>query len=227
MENNKFSFRFRSLLGAFILTVFWGNAIASVVYAKHMKVEELEVGNMLSWSTAEEVDSKYFVVQKSMEGMEFVTVGQVKAAGTTEENNNYRYLDLSTGENKMFYRLMQVDVDGSFSYSQTVLMTRNNENNFLITAMSSTITDRIFTLTLRSSVKDKLEYNFVDAKSNVVKEGSAEIVDGANMLAFDLLKVENGLLKLELKLNDEVEEVFIRKDEKSEMPHVNYVVKEN
>ena len=47
------------------------------------------------------------------------------------------------------------------------------------------------------------------------------------MLAFDLLKVENGLLKLELKLNDEVEEVFIRKDEKSEMPHVNYVVKEN
>jgi len=192
-----------------------------------MKVEELEVGNMLSWTTSEEVDSEFFVVQKSMEGMDFVTVGQVKAAGKSVEENNYRYLDISTGENKMFYRLMQVDVDGSFSYSQTVLMTRNNENNFLITAMSSTITDRIFTLTLRSSVKDKLEYNFVDANTKVVKEGSAEIVDGANMLAFDLLKVDNGLLKLELKLRDELEEVFIRKDEKSEMPHVNYVVKEN
>lgn len=215
------------MISAFVLTVFWANAFASVVYSKHMKVEELEVGNMISWSTAEETDSKFFVIQKSMEGIDYVTVGQVNAAGTTNESNNYRYLDLSTGENRMYYRLMQVDLDGSFTYTQTVLMTRNNENNFLITAMSSTITDRIFTLTIRSSVKDKLEYNFVDSNSKVVKEGSAEIVDGANMVAFDLLKVENGLLKLELKLKDEVEEVFIRKGDKSEMPHVNYVVKEN
>jgi predicted GH43/DUF377 family glycosyl hydrolase len=75
---------------------------------------------ILNWSTATEVNNYGFEVQRSTDYKDFFTVGFVKGNGTTTEQQNYTFShrNLSNGTN--YFRLKQVDYDGSFEYSDVI-----------------------------------------------------------------------------------------------------------
>lgn len=202
------------------------NAAASCIFSKPMKIKELDVGNMLSWSTFQEVGNEYFEVQKSLDGVAFNAVGKVRGAMDSNEESNYRFLDITTGEKRVYYRLKQIDIDGNTAHTQTIVATRDNENNFVVTAMSSWMTDRFFTVTVRSSIEDILDYSIVDKGQVILKNGMAEVVDGANLITIDLKGLENGDYQFVLQMKDEREMVQLKKVNKDDVPVVNYVIKE-
>ncbi|MES2559110.1 MAG: T9SS type A sorting domain-containing protein [Bacteroidota bacterium] len=71
----------------------------------------------LKWSTANEVNSKEFVVERSADGKQYNSIATVGAAGNTNKLMHYETRD----EQPMrynYYRLKQVDLDGSVYYSQ-------------------------------------------------------------------------------------------------------------
>ncbi len=47
-------------------------------------------------------------------------IGFVQGRGTSTEKNAYNYVDKNVNTNKYYYRLKQIDLDGSFTYSKTV-----------------------------------------------------------------------------------------------------------
>jgi hypothetical protein len=73
----------------------------------------------LAWTTATEVNSAAFGVERSLDGVTFRTVGTVPAAGTSATPRAYSLLDqqLPAGVPVLYYRLQQLDQDGTFSYS--------------------------------------------------------------------------------------------------------------
>lgn len=75
---------------------------------------------MLHWTTATELNNLGFEVQRSNEDKEFSKVGFVEGNGTTTEQQNYNFSDGNLNTGKYYYRLKQVDYDGSFEYSSTV-----------------------------------------------------------------------------------------------------------
>lgn len=80
-------------------------------------------GVALSWSTASELNSDYFEVQRSYDGEMFEDLGRVTAGGTAKSTQAYQYLDtkpLSPSQKPISYRLKQVDLDGSFEYSKRI-----------------------------------------------------------------------------------------------------------
>ena len=74
----------------------------------------------LTWSTATEVNNFGFEVQRSVDNSEFLTIEFVNGYGTTTEPNNYSYVDDNVVPGKYFYRLKQVDFDGTFEYFDIV-----------------------------------------------------------------------------------------------------------
>jgi hypothetical protein len=76
---------------------------------------------LLSWRTASERNSDYFEVQQSNDGRAWPQVlGQVAAAGTSTSPRDYTYTDVRIaryGVPVVYYRLRQVDRDGTVSYS--------------------------------------------------------------------------------------------------------------
>ena len=77
----------------------------------------------LAWATASEKNSAAFAVERSVNGRDFSAIGTVAAAGTNSSTSSsarsYELLDakLPAGAATLYYRLKQVDVDGTFSYS--------------------------------------------------------------------------------------------------------------
>lgn len=80
--------------------------------------EEKEV--QLTWITASEVDNDYFMVEKSTDGKSFSELTRVKGAGNSTEVLHYSTTDNYPHGGKNYYRLSQVDYNGTVSRSQTV-----------------------------------------------------------------------------------------------------------
>lgn len=76
----------------------------------------------LTWQTAQELNSAAFEVEASSDGRTFRTVGRVAAAGTSAQAHTYRYQHAATGTGTRFYRLRQLDQDGSSTYSSVLTL---------------------------------------------------------------------------------------------------------
>ena len=77
-------------------------------------------GVSLNWATATEKNSDRFEIQRSATGEAFETVGIVKGQGSTTLAHNYSFLDSHTLAGTSYYRLRQVDTDGTVSLSPVV-----------------------------------------------------------------------------------------------------------
>ncbi|RPI73955.1 MAG: T9SS C-terminal target domain-containing protein [Ignavibacteriales bacterium] len=75
----------------------------------------------LNWSTASELNNYGFEIEKKQDIKGgWYTVGFVAGKGTTEEVTNYSFTDKAPAAGKTFYRLKQVDFNGSYDYSDVV-----------------------------------------------------------------------------------------------------------
>jgi hypothetical protein len=82
-------------------------------------VEKNNGSALLKWTVTDEINTSFFEVQRSMNGLDFVPLGTVAAAGTSSVNEKYSYLDPLNGisQGVVYYRLRFVDQDGKFSFS--------------------------------------------------------------------------------------------------------------
>ncbi|MBL7952397.1 MAG: hypothetical protein JNM62_11835 [Flavobacteriales bacterium] len=74
----------------------------------------------IAWSTASESNSDHFEVEVTRDGTIFRSVGRVAAAGYSQANLNYTLRDELPFEGTSYYRLKQVDLDGSVTFSDMV-----------------------------------------------------------------------------------------------------------
>jgi hypothetical protein len=67
----------------------------------------------LNWQTASEHNSSHFVLERSVDGIEWEKLGEVAAAGNSTSTLNYSFVDTSMLARALsYYRLLQVDFDG-------------------------------------------------------------------------------------------------------------------
>lgn len=66
----------------------------------------------LIWATASETNNDYFVVQRSMDGLNYSDIKMIKGAGNSSERREYAFKDMNPNYGRAYYRLKQVDFDG-------------------------------------------------------------------------------------------------------------------
>ena len=79
----------------------------------------------VSWVTSTEINTAYFNVQRSTDGINFWTIGKVIAKGAS----SYRYIDNTNLTGVIYYRLEIVDKNGALSYSEIREIDLSSSNN--------------------------------------------------------------------------------------------------
>jgi len=74
----------------------------------------------LNWRTATESGNDYFAVEHSTDGSRFRELGRVAGAGDSAAPLSYDYPHADVPQGIHYYRLRQVDFDGSYEYSEVV-----------------------------------------------------------------------------------------------------------
>jgi len=80
----------------------------------------VESSVVLAWQTATETNNSGFDIERSEDNANFVRIGFVPGAGTTTETRSYSYSDNEVSGGTYYYRLKQIDYDGSYTYSDVI-----------------------------------------------------------------------------------------------------------
>ena len=202
----------RLLAAAFFLAFAFGNqAHAACTYEQLVEGENLQIGTMLTWATNFEENNAMFVVEKSEDGIDFMNIGSVEGGGDSEEMKEYNFLDVMASAETTFYRLKQVDFDGSFSYSEITTIRQKFKNNFMVARMTNVATKDLFEVTIDAFKQGELTYELANWKQESVLEDKMLVVNGLNEVAVDLIDQKEGIYKLNLSMDGEEETLVIKK----------------
>ncbi|HSZ25889.1 MAG TPA: family 16 glycosylhydrolase, partial [Cytophagaceae bacterium] len=83
----------------------------------------------LTWSTAQELNNSYFIVEKSYDDSTFYPIGTVAGKGNSSSITVYSIIDTSSAASFAYYRLKQVDINGNFQYSKVITLSYPQEPN--------------------------------------------------------------------------------------------------
>lgn len=132
----------------------------------------------LDWSTLSETNNDYFSIEKSVDGVNFQSIGKVSGSGNSNSPINYSFVDIAKPE-ITFYRLKQTDYDGGVTFSEPVSSTcKNHENTFTvlpnstegITLLSELSESGIYYIIIVDNI-GRILYN----KSRFIESGAAEL----------------------------------------------------
>jgi hypothetical protein len=107
--------RVNNLMGAY--DVYF--TVPVTLYSFTAKAEGSNI--LLNWATASEINNDHFNVERSFDRSNWETIATVKGAGTTNKPSLYNITDKKADHTGyVYYRLKQVDHDGTADYSKTV-----------------------------------------------------------------------------------------------------------
>ncbi|MGB1216353.1 MAG: choice-of-anchor Q domain-containing protein, partial [Saprospiraceae bacterium] len=88
--------------------------------------------NRLSWTTASETDNQGFYVEHSTDGQGFQKIGWVDGHGTTVEEMDYGFLHRNPMSSINYYRLEQLDYDGTSEYSKVISIRNGSKESMMV-----------------------------------------------------------------------------------------------
>jgi hypothetical protein len=154
----------------------------------------VENGIMLKWTTATESNNSGFMIERSTNKTDFNDVTFINGNGTTTEVSDYEYVDQVSKPGTYYYRLRQIDFDGSINYSNIVeaevegpdvfVLSQNYPNPFNPSTMIK------FSLPVDSHVKIEL---FSTLGEKVDELTNREFSIGSHEINFDASKLSNGV----------------------------------
>ena len=150
--------------------------------------------NQLQWTTFSESSSSGFDIEYSKDGHAFSRLDFVptKASnGSSSAELRYDYLDTKTVNNIVYYRLKQLDRDGGFKYSNTIVIRRDSKQN-IYTIFPNPITNN----TLNFSVSDNskpLTVNVVDYQGRTLITQRYEALGYSNTVSLPMPYLNTGI----------------------------------
>jgi hypothetical protein len=158
--------------------------------------EATKSGVLLEWATATEKNNDRFEVERSADGQSFTRIGQVKGNGTTSDKRTYSLRDAQANRGTHYYRLKQVDFDGSSEYSKMIVV----ENNMAAAAgimVAPNPANGQFTIALDNTEGAQLQ--ILDMNGNLLYTQS--LAQGAREMSFNTssLGMRSGLYLISIK----------------------------
>ena len=154
---------------------------------------------VLQWSTASENNSDYFEVEYSEDGKEFISYTKVKSAGNTSAETYYsKNVKGNFGTGTVYFRLKQVDQDGTISYStiisEKIDPTKNTDD---LQVYYNTTQEKII-VRFDLDASEYVNLNLYDLPGRQMVSNSNAYAEGSHEILLDK-PVANGVYILEYK----------------------------
>ncbi len=148
----------------------------------------------LRWVTASEINVSHFVIERSIDGVNFSDAAVIFAYGNTTDMTSYNYSDnlKEIQSSVVYYRLRSVDVDGQSMYSETRIIrtTKQAENTITIVTFPNPVTSEVRISIPANWQNKKVVYEVLNANGQVVKK--AETASSSQTETVNMSTVNRG-----------------------------------
>lgn len=158
------------------------------------------------WTTVSETNSDYFVVEKSTDMNKFEEVKTVKAAGFSNQIINYFVVDENPYEGISYYRLKEVDMDGTINYvgiakviynkssKNSKTATQNQENSLQMINLFPNPTSNQINIVFSALGNEKTIILVFDIQGKVMLSMErSDIIEGNNIITLNASNLPQGI----------------------------------
>ncbi len=140
----------------------------------------------VNWATSTEVNSRFFTVERSTNGISFTGIGTVDAAGNSTSIRSYEFIDAQPLSGISYYRLSQTDIDGRKEYTGVKRIDNNSIKEFDVKVLSGQSGKLV--LQINSSVNAVYNLSIVDVtgrklRSETIRASAGSINKEINLTA--------------------------------------------
>ncbi|MCF8238416.1 MAG: hypothetical protein K9I85_09700 [Saprospiraceae bacterium] len=199
---------------------------ASIEFRQTLQLEEVEIGNLLTWSTGTQGSVTHFTVEKSVDGKSYSSIGEVPVHFAGENEIAYSFLDLRLGESAAYYRLVCRQGDGEQTITPSIYSQRTTGNNLRISGMTCTVTQSPFICQIESIRQMEISVTLYTLDGAEVLHYPATVQGGDNQMVLDMDKLSAGYYLLELNAHQETERLILQKIDPEKILQDGYVIKE-
>jgi hypothetical protein len=162
-------------------------------------VSKATAANLLQWSTGAEQNTRYFEVQQSTNAKDFKTIAVVNASGNSSTVKNYQYSDNTAllQAPVYYYRLKLVDINGSFTYSDILLI--KNSKGAVVTVYPNPAQDRVIV-----NITDKSLMNTTAQLSDMSGKVLQNVLITQTVTTLNIRQYEKGVYVLRMANGESV-----------------------
>lgn len=172
---------------------------------------------VVSWTTASEMDNKGFEVERSVDGRSFEKVGEfVEGAGNSNVSIDYSLTDeqafAATKSQVLYYRLKQMDFDGTETYSNTIKVAKEGDNVNALSAYPNPFTSN-YNVSFDAKQEGTVTIEMVDLQGKIVNSQTTVISKGLNTVTIDnVLHLHAGIYFVKVMVDGDMQLVKLVKN---------------
>ncbi|MFN3342444.1 MAG: T9SS type A sorting domain-containing protein [Flavobacteriales bacterium] len=131
----------------------------------------------LNWVTASEQNSWYFEVERSLNGLDWQSIIHQTAAGNSTTLLTYSTLDYNAPQEILYYRLKQVDFDGTTNYSAIRIVYPENDEPELVLYPNPLVNGTSLYIKPNSSITS-IDFELFNISGKLVGSFSGSVTNG-------------------------------------------------
>ncbi|MFK7936469.1 MAG: putative Ig domain-containing protein [Saprospiraceae bacterium] len=150
----------------------------------------------LQWETANEINSDYFVLQRSVDGVTFSDVTQIVAVGNSR-SHRYAQLDETPVAGVNYYRLQQFDQDGNYQVSPVITIDLSKQKQDRISEIYPNPSSEGFVnLDYFANAATAVELLLYDVQGRQLFSRFTKVNQGNQTIKIDITALEKGYYHL-------------------------------
>ncbi|MCI4671551.1 MAG: lamin tail domain-containing protein [Bacteroidia bacterium] len=161
------------------------------------KIEDRNV--RLSWETTLEINNSHFILERSQDNRHFDAITEIPAIGT--EKGAYQYLDTRPNIGKNYYRLIQVDFDGSTSTSHTIEVNLLETGVAGVWAVYPNPSNGFINFDMQLPETAQVRFNIINVQGQLVKTETAMYSKGQQSHRMNTSSLAAGFYHYEILLS--------------------------
>lgn len=150
-------------------------------------------GVKLTWTTAQEINSKNYNVEKSTDGSNWQVIANIAAAGNSNVESRYTFVDYTNLSNT-FYRIAEKDLDGRQTLSSSIVSSCASKEAF---AIHPNPVENVLFVSISVPEVIAVQLRLYDAKGSIVKQLQTNLLQGNNELQLNMTGLAKGLYVLD------------------------------
>jgi hypothetical protein len=156
---------------------------------------------LVTWTTASEINNDQFIVERSLDAVNFEFVGEVTGAGNSNFTRNYTLTDVKPYNGVSYYRLRQVDFNGEQETFTPVAVFLTGAVGSSMNVFPNPATETA-TLNINGQYKGKAVLQIIDITGRNISKQQINLTEGSNAIKLDVDGLANGKYLLHVTLSD-------------------------
>jgi hypothetical protein len=163
----------------------------------------------LKWKTANEVNHKMFIVEKSSDGVLYTPIETI-VTQDLKDLNIYSAVDYSPNEGVNYYRLKQIDINNKYSYSRIIAINVEKYESNAFSIFPNPVND-LLSLKINSTSKTKANIVITDVSGREIKVVQLDLIKGFQSTSIQLNGLKQGVYFIRMSFNNQmITERFVK-----------------